>query len=146
MSRALDTHHEDPNKPLALDANISEDRLKGIYTKLARCLLQLSHPTFLRIGSLAEIRPRSHQVAGRPITLNMSNMVQLSNIPKSIFPSKDTTYQTADEWYVAPAEMQMATLVFQHNDMILSKDTWSARSKHTRASLPMPDGSSCFRL
>lgn len=36
--------------------------------------------------------------------------------------TKYVAYQTADNWYVALAEMQMATLLFQHNDMISSED------------------------
>jgi len=63
----------------------------------------------------------------------MSNMVQLSNVPKSIFPSEGTTYQTADEWYMALAEMQMATLVFQHNDMVSSED--DCRNKYVARQL-----------
>ena len=103
----------------------------------------------------------------------MNNMVRLSNIPKSIFPPETTTYRTADEWYVVLAEMQMATLVFQHNDMVSSEhdcrtkyvarqlfhslakagrlskfgfsgDQWSAGS--VRATLPAPDDSGAFRL
>jgi hypothetical protein len=105
----------------------------------------------------------------------MSNMVQLSNIPKSIFPSEGTTYQTADEWYTVLAEMHIVTLLFQHNDIILSEndcrtkyvarqlfrklakqgrlstfgfieDDWSTYSKKTRPTLTAPDGSGSFRL
>ena len=142
---------------------------------MARCMLQLAQPAFSRIGALAQTRPGSYCVMGRPITLNMSNMVQLSNIPKSIFPSKGTTYQTADECYTVLAEMQIATLISQHNDMISSEDDcrskyvarqlfrrlakqgrlskfgfaeddWSACSKDVRSTLAAPDGSGSFRL
>lgn len=175
MGHALEAPREDPNEAAILDPDISESRLKSLYVKMARCVLQLAQPTFPRIGALAEAGSGSHPVMGRPITLNMSNMVQLSNIPKSIFPPEGTTYQTADEWYVALAEMQIATLLFQHNDIVSSEDDcrtkyvalqlfrrlakqgrlasfgfaeddWSARSQHARATLPMPDGSGSFRL
>jgi hypothetical protein len=63
----------------------------------------------------------------RPLTLNISNMVQLSNIPKSISPPKRTTYQTADEWYTVLAEMQIATLMFQHNDVVSSEDDYKMK-------------------
>ncbi|KAK2048427.1 phosphotransferase [Colletotrichum somersetense] len=156
LSRALAAPREDPDETIILNPNISESKLKNEYFKMAR--------------------PGSQCVMGRPITLNKSNMVQLSNIPESIFPSEGTTYQTADEWYVALAEMQTATLLFQHNDMVSSEDDcrtkyvarqlfrrlagqgrlskfgfaeddWSALSKHARASsLPMPDGARSFRL
>lgn len=175
MGHALQGPRDDPNETAVLDPEISESRLKALYVKMARCVLQLAQPTFPRIGALAEAGPDSYCVTGRPITLNMSNMVQLSNIPRPIFPPEGTTYQTADAWYVALAEMQIATLLFQHNDMVSSEDDcrtkyvarqlfrrlakqgrlatfgfaeddWSARSQHALAALPMPDGSGCFRL
>ncbi|KAH8201105.1 hypothetical protein TruAng_004732 [Truncatella angustata] len=174
MDQALEAPR-DPNDTPVLHSEISEDKLKSLYGKMARCVLELAQPVFPRIGALVEIGPGTYGVKGRPITLNMSNMVQLSNIPKSVFPSEGTTYQTADEWYVVLAEMQMATLLFQHNDMVSSEDDcrtkyvarqlfrrlakqgrlssfgfieddWSARSRHTRAALPAPDGLGSFRL
>ncbi|KAG9228077.1 phosphotransferase [Amylocarpus encephaloides] len=175
MGQALEAPREDPNETPILNPNISESKLKSLYIQMGQCLLQLAQPTFPRIGALAEISPGSYCVVGRPLTLNMINMVQLSNIPKSIFPSEGTTYQTADHWYVALAEMQMATLLFQHNDMVLSEDDckskyiarqlfrrlakqgrlskfgfsddkWSACSEHAHASLPAPDALGSFRL
>ncbi len=175
MGQALEAPREDPNETPVLHPEISESKLKSLYVKMARCVLQLAQPTFPRIGALVETSPGSYCVMGRPITLNMSNMVQLSNIPKSIFPSEGTTYQTADEWYVVLAEMQIATLLFQHNDMISSEDDcrkkyvarqlfrklakrgqlskfgfteddWSASSKDAHATLAAPDGSGSFHL
>ncbi|RSM18645.1 hypothetical protein CDV31_002574 [Fusarium ambrosium] len=133
MSDALEAPRDDPNDTPVLNPNISEDKLRSLYGKLARCVLQLVQPTFPRIGALVETSPRSFSVLGRPITLNMNNMVQLSNIPKSIFPPKGTTYQTADEWYVGLATMQMATLLFQHNDMVSSED--DCRNKYVARQL-----------
>lgn len=175
MGQALEAPREDLNETAVLNPDISETKLKELCVKIARCVLQLAQPTFPRIGALTETGTGSHSVTGRPITLNMSNMVQLSNIPKSIFPPKDTIYESTDAWYVALAEMQMATLIFQHNDMISSEDDcrnkyvarqifrrlakqgrlasfgfaeddWSARSQLSRSTLPMPDGSGSFRL
>ncbi|KAK3381385.1 hypothetical protein B0H63DRAFT_475545 [Podospora didyma] len=143
---------------------------------MARCMLQLAQPTFPRIGPLVETNPGSYDVLGRPITLNMNNMVQLSNIPQSIFPPQRSTYKTADKWYVVFADMQMTTLLLQHNDMVSSEDDcrtkyvarqlfrrlakqdrlskfgfaeddWSACSKKRDcATLSSPDGSGSFRL
>ena len=175
MGQALETLRQDPNETPVLNPDISESKLKSLYAKVARCMLQLAQPAFPRIGALVETSPGFYRVMGRPITLNMSNMVQLSNIPKSIFPSEGTTYQTADEWYTVLAEMQIATLLFQHNDMISSEDDcrskyvarqlfrklakqgrlskfgfteddWSACSKDACATLTAPDGSGSFRL
>ncbi|RSL78385.1 hypothetical protein CEP51_008240 [Fusarium floridanum] len=175
MSDALEAPRDDPNDTPVLDPNISQDKLNNLYSKLARCVLQLAQPTFPRIGALVETSPGPFGVLGRPITLNMNNMVQLSNIPKSIFPSQGITYETADEWYVELATMQMATLLFQHNDMVSSEDDcrnkyvarqlflrlakqgrlskfgfsddeWSFSFSHSHATLPSPNSSASFRL
>ncbi|KAI0127404.1 phosphotransferase [Xylariales sp. AK1849] len=175
MSEALEAPCEDPDETPVLYPDISEGRLKSLHVKMARCVQQLIQPTFPRIGALIETDSRSYRVMGRPITLNMNNMVQLSNIPQSVFPSEGTTYQTADEWYLVLADMQMATLLFQHNDIVSSEDDcrtkyvarqlfrrlakqnrlskfgfaeddWSVHSKNARATLPAPDGSGSFRL
>ncbi|KAI1872373.1 uncharacterized protein JN550_004092 [Neoarthrinium moseri] len=172
---ALEIPREDPSETPVLHPEISERKLKRLYIKMARCVQQLAQPTFPRIGALVETDPGSYQVMGRPITLNMNNMVRISNIPQSVFPSEGTTYQTADEWFVELANMQMATLIFQRNDMVSSEDDcrtkyvarqqfrklarqgrlskfgfaeddWSAHSKHARARLPAPEGSGSFRL
>ncbi|KAK1710688.1 phosphotransferase [Colletotrichum lupini] len=174
MSRSLSTPH---SNPAVLDPNMPEGKLKSLYRKMAECVLQLAQPSFPCIGALVETSPGSgsQRITGRPITLNMINMVQLSNVPKSIFPPKGTTYRTTDEWYMVLAEQQMATLLFQHNDIISSRDDcrtkyvarqlfrrlakqgrlssygfaeddWSARAKHCPATLPMPSNSGSFRL
>ncbi|KAK8093765.1 hypothetical protein PG997_000450 [Apiospora hydei] len=133
MSDALGGPQEDPSERPILDPEIPVDRLRTLYLKLARCVVQLAHPTFPRIGALSETRPRVYDVSERPITLNMNNMVQMSNIPRSIFPPKGTTYATADEWYVQLAEMQLATLLFQHNDIVSSED--DCRTKYVARQL-----------
>ncbi|PVH84308.1 phosphotransferase [Cadophora sp. DSE1049] len=122
MEQPLETHRAHRNETSVLNPNISDTKLKILYAKIARCVLQLGQPTFPRIGALVETSPRSYDVIGRPITINMSIMAQLGNIPTSVFPPEGTTYQTADEWYTALAEMQIAILVFQHNDIVSSED------------------------
>ena len=52
----------------------------------------------------------------------MTDMIRLANIPRAVLPAKGTTCDTADEWYVALAEMNLAQLVFQHNDAVSSED------------------------
>ncbi|GAB0139236.1 hypothetical protein EsDP_00007449 [Epichloe bromicola] len=175
MGQVLEASRGDPNETPVLEPNISESKLQRLYVKMARCVLQLAQTPFPHIGSLVETSPGSYHVMARPLTLNMSNMVQLSNIPKSIFPPKGTIYQTADEWYTILAEMQIATLLFQHNDMVSSEDDcrtkyvarqlfrrlakqgrlssfgfaedkWSSSCKYARATLPAPANSDSFRL
>jgi len=52
----------------------------------------------------------------------MTDMVRLANIPRAVLPPEGKTYGTADEWYVALAEIHIAQLIFQHNDLVLSED------------------------
>ena len=94
MGQALEIPREDLNETPVLHSDISESKLKSLYVKMARCVLQLAHPAFPRIGALVETSPRYYRVMGRPITLHMTNMVQLSKILKYILPSEGATYQT----------------------------------------------------
>ncbi|KAM7198513.1 phosphotransferase-3 [Rhypophila sp. PSN 637] len=175
MSDALEAPRDDPDDTPTLNPEISETNLKRLYTKMAQCVYRLGQPTFPRIGALVETRPGVFEVLGRPITLNMSNMFQLSNIPPAIFPPKGTTYKSVDEYYIVLADMQLATLVFQHNDMVDSEDDcrnkyvarqlfrklakhgrlstfgfveddWSAESAKCRLTLHAPDSTGSFRL
>ncbi|KAI0125046.1 hypothetical protein BJ170DRAFT_636059 [Xylariales sp. AK1849] len=166
MSDSLQMPGRDRGESPILDPNICDSTLKSIYSQMARCLLQLAQLTFPRIGSLIKTSS-GFSIMGRPITLNMSNMVQLSNIPQTIFPFK--TYKSADDWYIALAEMHIATLLFQHNDIVLSENDCRTKyvarqlfrrlakqgrlstfgfagSKTAGATLPAPDGSSSFRF
>ncbi|TVY22293.1 hypothetical protein LHYA1_G008873 [Lachnellula hyalina] len=124
-SYALRAPNNDPNETYVLNPNVSERMLEDLCSKVASCILQLSEHTFTRIGSLVETQDTdgsSFSIAGRPITQNMNNMIQLANIPRSVLPAEDKTYDTADEWYVALAEMHISQLVFQHNDMVSSPE------------------------
>ncbi|TVY15211.1 hypothetical protein LARI1_G007541 [Lachnellula arida] len=125
LSHTLRAPNDDPKEPNVLDPNVDEGLFENLCNKVASCLLQLSEQTFTRIGSLVEIQDKdgsSFSVTKRPITQNMNNMIQLANIPRSVLPTEDKTYSTADEWYVALAEMHIAQLVFQHNDLVASED------------------------
>lgn len=103
-------------------------------------------------------------------------MLQPANIPRAAFPPEEKSYETADEWYVALAEMHIAQLVFLHNDLVKTaddcrnkyvvrqlfrklakqgclstfgfvEDDWSAQSKSQAWMLsPAPSGSGSFRL
>lgn len=122
MSARLTRPNDDPDMTHVLNPDISEATLEDLWGKAARCLLQLSRLSFPRIGTLVEVRTGSYDIAGRPITHNMTDMVRLGNIPRAVLPPEGKTYETADEWYVALAEMHIAQLVFQRNDLVLSAD------------------------
>ncbi|QGI62723.1 hypothetical protein CEK27_006694 [Fusarium fujikuroi] len=175
MSHALEAPRGDPNDAPILNPKMSETHLKDLYSKMAECFLQLAQLKFPCIGSLAESSPGTCEVLGRPISLNMNNMFQLSNVPSSVFPAEVTAYSTGDEWYTVLAERKVSTLVFQHNDMISSEDDcrtkyiarklfhrlarqngltkfgfsdddWPASSEQSNATLSSPDNSGSFRL
>lgn len=63
-----------------------------------------------------------YSVSGRPITQNMNNMLQLGGIPNEVLPPAELTYRTADEWYIALADMHLCQVLFQHNDAISSTE------------------------
>ena len=174
MSDAFSKPREDSNEVPVLDKDIDEDLLKELYSKMTVCLIQLWQAEFPRIGSLRE-ENGGLSVASRPLTLNMSNMVQLAKIPRCILPPEKRTYDTADEWYTALAELHIAQLVFQHNDLVASEedcrdkyvsrilfrrlakegkissfgfaeDKWSAQSRHLTALCPAAKSNWGFRL
>jgi hypothetical protein len=127
MSARLTTPNDDPSVTHVLNPDVAEGTLLDLWGKATDCLVQLSRLTFPRIGALVEVHGEggsagSYAVAGRPITHNMTDMVRLANVPRAVLPPKGTTYGTADQWYVALAEMHLAQLVFQHNDVVESAD------------------------
>jgi hypothetical protein len=74
-----------------------------------------------------------YAIAGRPLTHNMTDMLRLAHIPRSVLPPEETTYPTADAWYAALADMHLAQLVFQHNDAASSPD--DCRNKYVARQL-----------
>ncbi|GKU15204.1 unnamed protein product [Fusarium langsethiae] len=175
MSDALAIPNQDPDETPVLNPNIDEKTLRELYKRIALLLMQLSTPSFTRIGSLVKDDNGDYAVAGRPITQNMNNMIQLANIPKSVLPPENQTYESADDWYTALAGMHMAQLLFQHNDLVRSEDdcrnkyvarrlfhflakqgrlstfgfiedNWSDQSNSSKFTCPMPNGSDSFRL
>ncbi|WXC48152.1 hypothetical protein QX201_007867 [Fusarium graminearum] len=175
MSDTLAIPGQDPEETPVLNPNIEEDTLQKLYQKIAVILSQLFKPTFTRIGSLIEDENGCCSVAGRPITQNMNNMIQLANIPKAVLPEPHQTYESANSWYTASSEMHMAQLLFQHNDLVrsendcrnkyvarflfhslakqgrlssfgFSEDDWSAQSRVSKFTCAMPKESDGFRL
>ncbi|KAI0469799.1 phosphotransferase [Xylariaceae sp. FL0804] len=132
MTDPLAVQGRDPDLTPALNLNLPESKLRSLWGKMAWVLLQLATPGFPRIGSLLEV-DGSFQVAGRPLTQNMSSMTQLAHVPPAIFPAESQTFATADEWYLELANMHLAQLIFQHNDLISSED--DCRNKYVARQL-----------
>ncbi|KAH7327354.1 hypothetical protein BKA65DRAFT_510451, partial [Rhexocercosporidium sp. MPI-PUGE-AT-0058] len=175
MTDALAVSGLDPNLTPVLNLELPKSKLQRLWGNIAACLLEVVKPTFTRIGSLVEVDDGSFRIAGRPLTQNMSSMTQLAHIPPSLLPLANETYATADDWYEALANMHVAQLVFQHNDLVTSEDDcrnkyvarqlfrrlarqgrlsifgfvqddWSACVKTVHPRCPAPDGSGPFRL
>ncbi|TVY90417.1 hypothetical protein LAWI1_G007253 [Lachnellula willkommii] len=133
MINRMKVPNPDPDVTAVLDPHISETVLSNLYGKAARCLLQISRLSFNRIGSLSENDDNTFSVTGRPLSKNMNDMLQLANIPRAVLPLENKTYSTTDEWYVALAEMHMAQLIFQHNDLVTTED--DCRNKYVARQL-----------
>lgn len=122
LSAKLNAPNEDASATHALNSEIPVTLLEGVWTQVARGLLQLSRLSFSRIGALVESEDGLSEIRGRPITHNMTDMVRLANVPPAVLPQERSTCSTTDDWYTALAEMHIAQLIFQHNDAIESED------------------------
>ena len=133
MSGRLKTRNPDPDVTSVLDPRISDSLLSKYYGKAAHCLLEISRLSFNRIGSLSENEDNTFAITGRPLSKNMNDMLRLANIPRSVLPPEGKIYGSTDEWYAALAEMHMAQLVFQHNDLVTTED--DCRNKYVARQL-----------
>ncbi|KAM7210810.1 Protein kinase-like domain containing protein [Rhypophila decipiens] len=159
MSREL----LDPTKPAdsrpVLDPRASQDRLESLYGEMAKILLQLYNlGPFATIGSLVQekfgtceydlapaSRPRNQaiprtedarmcaKVGGRPLTVNMIDLVTDTGAPHDVFLPPSQTFISAREWYTALAGMHKAQLVFQQGDCVEDED--DARDKYVAREL-----------
>lgn len=133
LSEALNDPTLEPKEDHILDPNIDEQKLEYLYGQMANIVLQLSTLTFPRIGSL-DVDANGHiSVSGRPITMNMNNLVEHTNIPPSILPTHPHNYASTTAWYSALADMHLTQLTFQHNDAIADAD--DARDKYVARQL-----------
>ncbi|KLO86020.1 uncharacterized protein LW93_14645 [Fusarium fujikuroi] len=110
ISARLTRPNKDLSVPHVLDPNVSESLLHAIWQRVAHCLLAMSRLAFPRIGSLLQTHTHIYEVAGRPSSHNMTDMVRLANIPRCILPPESQTYTGTDEWYTVLAEMHIAQL------------------------------------
>ncbi|KAJ5114799.1 hypothetical protein NUU61_000558 [Penicillium alfredii] len=103
-----------------LDPNIDEGKLSAVYGELASILLQLSKLSLPRIGSLGQIDDFTWEVAFRPLSMPMNELVRLGSLPQSKLPN--TTYDSATSYFEALAELHLTHLINQRNDAIDSAD------------------------
>ena len=105
-----------------LNPNIDEDHLEALYSELASVLLQLSKPSFSRIGCLTQVDDFTWDVANRPLSINSNELIRLGSLPQSNLPSPKTTFDSTASYFEALAELHIAHLKNQRNDAIESAD------------------------
>ncbi|OTA92545.1 hypothetical protein M434DRAFT_74395 [Hypoxylon sp. CO27-5] len=133
ITQVLKDPNQEPADSPILDPNIDEKKLEYLYSQMANILLQLSNLRFPRIGSLVEGSKDEISVAARPLTQNMNDMVEFTNMLPSLLPSPDETFSSARDWYMVLADLHMKQLAFQHNNAV--DDVEDARDKYVARQL-----------
>lgn len=122
MSQRLNKNFKERGVRAIIDPDISKTELKMLDVQMARYLLQIFSHRFSHIGTLARSNTDKYIVRSRPMSMDMQQIIELANIPKSALPAKNETYSTADEWYMACSRINTAPLLFQQNDVFFSAD------------------------
>ncbi|KAL9102616.1 MAG: hypothetical protein Q9163_002260 [Psora crenata] len=113
---ALNTPGLTRSDPPVLDPHISTERLEFAYSQMCDILLELHKHSFTGIGSLSRADKDSWVVTGRPLTMNMNELVQLGNVPRSQLPSE--MFSTASTYMQALADMNFMHLATQRNHAV----------------------------
>ncbi|KAI0837383.1 kinase-like domain-containing protein [Hypoxylon sp. FL0890] len=133
MTQVFKDPNQEPGDSPILDPNIDEKKLEYLYSQMANILLQLSNLKFPRIGSLVEGSDNEISVSARPLTQNMNDVVEFTNMPPSLLPSPSQTFSSSRDWYMVLADLHMKQLTFQHNDAV--EDVEDARDKYVARQL-----------
>ncbi|CAG8007851.1 unnamed protein product [Penicillium salamii] len=120
VSDVLETPGRQPQQRPRLNPDISIPKLKVIYIELANIVLSLSTLSADRIGSLRQTDKSTWEVAYRPLSLSMNEIVQLGTLPRSKLPT--VIYDRAYLYFEALAELHISHLQHQRNDAIDSAD------------------------
>ncbi|OQE20250.1 hypothetical protein PENFLA_c017G02512 [Penicillium flavigenum] len=99
-----------------------EGTLKTLYGELAGVLLQLSKPSFSRIGSPSQVGELTWEVTSCALSIDSNELVRVGSLPQSKLPSPETPFTTASSYFEAIAEIYIAHLTHQRNDAIESAD------------------------
>lgn len=120
MSDLLETlGHQSRQRPV-LNPNIGTTELKALYRELANIVFSLSTLSASRIGSLKQIGKSAWEVAYRPLSISMNEIVRLGTLPRSELPT--AMYDKASSYFEALAELHISHLKHQRNDVIDSAD------------------------
>ncbi|GLA47671.1 hypothetical protein AnigIFM63604_002480 [Aspergillus niger] len=105
-----------------LNPDIDEDDLRKLYAELAKVLLKLAKPAFPSIGSLVQVDDFTWEVASRPLSMNMNELVRLGGLPRSKLPPLDATFKSTSSYIEALAQLNIQHLIHQRNNAIESAD------------------------
>ncbi|KAG8414391.1 hypothetical protein J3459_014778 [Metarhizium acridum] len=116
------THGEKP----ALDPVIDDAKIDYVYSQIADIMLQLAKCDFSRIGCLGMRSCNGHdgnpEVTYRPLSLNMTQLVEVGGVPHFELPPTFKTFCTSSQYYSALADMHLQQLSFQRNQVVQSDD------------------------
>lgn len=99
-----------------LDPNIDIGKLEMLYGQFADILLQLNKISLPRIGSLEQNEDFTYEVARRPLSIHMNELVRLGTLPRSKLP--DVTFESSSSYFNALAELHVEHLKHQRNDAV----------------------------
>ncbi|KAJ6013385.1 Aminoglycoside phosphotransferase [Penicillium herquei] len=120
MSDALEPPgSQERNRP-ELNPDISVRQLRFLYRELANIVFSLSTLSANRIGSLKQTGRSVWEVAYRPLSLSMNEVVRVGTLPQSKLPT--ATYDKASLYFEDLAELLISHLKYQRNDAIESAD------------------------
>ncbi|PYI10700.1 hypothetical protein BO78DRAFT_180830 [Aspergillus sclerotiicarbonarius CBS 121057] len=116
MSRALNMPGLGIEDRPRLDPNVDAGKLEILYGQFADILLQLNKLSLPRIGSLEQVDDFTYDVARRPLSIHMNELVRLGTLPRSSLPNG--TFGSASSYFDALAELHIEHLTHQRNDAI----------------------------
>ena len=102
--------------PAVLKPDISTSVLSKAYRDMADILIELSTRRFGKIGGVIRDEHMKWQVGKRAVTMNLNALVSCGNYPPDALPQD--TFSTANEYFVALAEVHLTHLRMQRNDAI----------------------------
>lgn len=105
-----------------LDPNIDDAKLELLYRQLAGVLLQLSTLQLPRIGSLVQIDDFTWEVAQRPLSYDMNELVRVGTHPRAKLLPANQTFQSASSYFNSLADRHFEHLTHQRNDAVDSAD------------------------
>ncbi|KAJ5223902.1 hypothetical protein N7468_008444 [Penicillium chermesinum] len=120
MSDLLETPGRQLKQRPELNPDISAIKLTLLYRQLANIVSSLSTLSASRIGSLRQSGKSAWEVAYRPLSMSMNQVVRLGTLPRSELPT--TTYDKAPLYFEALAELHLSHLKHQRNNAIDSAD------------------------